>query len=98
MKEYRTAYDKASTTNDKLDEDWENVNAMYQKLGKTPIRRIIEASKGTSDLAKQYLDAYEKASVTIDEVEKMWREADELYKKTGSNRISRIINNIKYGR
>ena len=97
---YSKVWNKASSDNDKVDEEWAEVKKMYQDLSSSKLGRIKEvrkAQKGEgSAAAKKYLKAFDKASEHNDKVDEQWREAKDLDKKTGKTKLTRVVNNIKY--
>jgi hypothetical protein len=96
IKDYNKKYNAAERASNKADKKWAEANALYQKLGKNRIQRIINAARGKTADAKKYSKLYNEASRMEDAADKQWDSAKAAYKKTGANRITRVINNARY--
>jgi hypothetical protein len=96
IKDYNKKYNSAERASNAADKKWDEANALYKKLGKNRIQRIINAAKGKTADAKKYSKLYDEASRMEDAADKQWDDAKKAYKKTGANAITRVINNAKY--
>lgn len=95
VKEYSSAYDRASSLEDRSDEEFAKAKEMYKNLGSNIFLRIREVQKGTAK-AQEYLRQYDKAESLGNQAYDAWNEAMEKRKATGKTAITRLINNILY--
>lgn len=100
VKAYSTAYDKASSSQDKADAKWREAQSIHKGLGKTAFgraREVAKASKGRgSSAAQEYLKKYGEWEALQGKADKATKEMRKAREDIGANWVSRTFRTIKY--
>lgn len=81
QKEIIEKYNTWNNVQRKADNEWKKTKKVRQKLGDTPLKRVINALKGSSKEAKAYIEQYDKYEYIQNKADELLSDDVRKYKK-----------------